>query len=86
MSFNLDRLPTWAQYLIALVIISPVAGFVVLEATVVVTSGGVTGIDWATELSRGGNAAAATAASGLVGWVTLFITPITRKFGVGKAQ
>jgi len=82
----LDRLPAWGRYLVILVVITPVAAFVATVATVVITQHGVTDADWAAESTSAMDAAFVTAASGLLSWIAMYVTPLTRKFGVGSSM
>ena len=81
----LDKLPAWARHLLIAVVVAPVAGFAGIEALTVVQAAGFSGVDWPASVSTGANAAAVTAASGALGWLALFVTPLTRKYGVGSA-
>lgn len=82
----LDRLPAWARHLVALAVIAPVAIFVTVVATAIVTAGGLSGFDADATGHIALDAAAVSFASGILGWLTLFITPITRQYGVGAPK
>lgn len=72
----LDRLPAWARHLLI------VAGSVFLAGVVsaVVDAGGVTGVDWPANLIADLNAAAVAVATASA---ALWLTPLTRQYGIG---
>jgi hypothetical protein len=72
-----DKLPTIVQHIIDGFIAS--AAYVLLDA--VLTAKGVTGIDWKHTLTLAVNAGAVGAAS-LAS--VLWLTPFSRKYGIGK--
>jgi hypothetical protein len=82
----LDKLNPASRYAAVLVLLMPAVAFVTAMATLVISSGGVGGVDWATEAAKSGNAAAVVAANGLLTWIALYVLPITRKFGVGSTD
>jgi len=79
-----DDLPAAYRHFLIAVILTPLAGFVGALALAVVQAKGIS-IPTDT-FSNALNAAAVTAASGLLGWITLVLTPITRQYGVGAIQ
>lgn len=81
----LDGLAAWLRSLIVLCVLAPVAGFVGTVATKVISEGGVVAIDWAATASTGVDVAGVALASGALAWLGLYITPLTRKFGVGSS-
>lgn len=80
----LDNLPAWSRHLLVLAVIAPVAGFVGFEAAAVVANHGISGMDWSGEAQSALDVAAVTSASGVIAWVAMFVTPLTRQYGVGK--
>jgi len=82
----LDRLSPAARYAVVLVLLMPAVAFVSAMATLVVTSGGFSGIDWMAELDKAANATAVVFANGVLAWIALYVLPITRRFGVGSGS
>lgn len=80
----LDKWAAWARHLFILAVVAPVAALVVSVATGIVTSGGFSDVDFGTVFAASLDLAAVSLASGILGWVALFITPLTRQYGVGK--
>jgi hypothetical protein len=72
----LDKLPAWARHLLI------VAGgtFAGTICTAVIGAGGVTDVDWLEALRAAVNLAAVTTATTAA---ALWLTPLTRKYGVG---
>jgi hypothetical protein len=82
----LDKLNPASRYAAVLIVLMPAIAFVTAMATLVISSNGVGGVDWAAEAAKSGNAAAVVAANGLLTWIALYVLPITRKFGVGSTD
>ena len=80
----LDSLAPWLRSLIVLIVVAPAAGFVGTVATEVITQRTVLDLAWASVAETGVDVAGVAAASGALAWLALFVTPLTRKFGVGK--
>jgi hypothetical protein len=79
----LDKIPAVWRHLIILAVVSPIALLIVTVCAAIVTGGGFA-LDWAAELTKAGNIAVVSAAGGISGWVLLYITPLTRQYGVGS--
>ena len=75
----LDMLPAWARHLVI------VAGSVFLSAvvTAVIAAEGVSGVDWSPTLLAAVDAAAVAAATAAA---ALWLTPLTRQYGVGRGE
>lgn len=80
----LDRLSPQVRHFLIACVLAPLAGLAGVLLTGIVGNGGFSGYDFATEFVTAANAAAVVAASGALGWVGLYITPLTRQYGVGS--
>ena len=78
----LDKLPVWARYFFATVVV-PVLSFLVTKVGSAVVSQGAGNIDWGTFTPVTLNDASKVLAAGLVAYAAYYFTPITNKFGVG---
>ena len=75
----LDRLPSWARHLL----IVAGASFGGSLATAILSAHGVFGVDWLTALKSAVDLAAVTTAGTAA---ALWLTPLTRKYGVGATN
>ena len=78
----LDKLPVWARYFFATVLV-PVVSFLVTKVGAAVVAQGAGNIEWGTFTPVCLNDASKVLASGLVAYAAYYFTPITNKFGVG---
>lgn len=72
----LDRIPAWLRHL--LIVVAATFGVTVAEA--VVSAGGVSTVDWLGTLLRAVDIAAV---AGATTSLALWLTPLTRQYGVG---
>lgn len=80
---TLDKIPALWRHVIILVLISPL-GMVALDlARLIIADGGVRGLDGGALLALLDTFAVA-AAGGIVSSVTMYVTPLTRQYGVGS--
>lgn len=75
----LDRLPAWARH-IAIVFGAVFGGSV---ANAIVTGGGVTSLDWITTLRTAVDLGAVSTATAVL---VLWLTPLTRQYGIGEGK
>lgn len=75
----LDNLPAWLRHLTIVV----GAVFLGTVAETIISSGGVSGIDWAATLVLASDAATVAGASVAA---VLWLTPATRQYGVGAPK
>jgi hypothetical protein len=75
----LDELPPWARHL-AIVAGAVLGGSI---AAAVITAGGVTGVDWPAALRAAIDEAAVAVAAAAAG---LWLTPLTRQYGIGSGR
>lgn len=80
----LDRIPAMWRHLLVLMVVSPLAAFAITVFTAVVADGITT--DFAGIALAGLNLAVITAASGALTWIALYVTPLTRQYGVGSIK
>lgn len=85
MSGILDRMPSWARHLVILVGLTSVTALLMTFANDVIAEGGVSSLDWARTATESLDNAALAASAGLLGWIALVITPLTKKYGVGAS-
>lgn len=78
----LDKLPAALRHFLILVVIAPLAGAAAIVLASIVQAGGVD-VDWATVGKVALDSGAVTAANGALAWLALFVTPLTRQYGVG---
>lgn len=81
-----DRLPAWLRHFLILVFLAPLVLFVSLLAAQIVAGGGIDGFAWGDEAYAALNTAIVTIASGLLSWIALYVTPLTRQYGVGSGN
>lgn len=84
MSTWLDGLPAYVRHAIILCVIAPATSFVLMPIGAVISSGGVFGIGWATVFADAANAAGVSFASGATTMIALWVTPLTRQYGLGE--
>lgn len=72
----LDQLPAWVRHLLIVV----AATFAVTVAETIVASGGVSSVNWVDTLLRAVDIAAV---AGATTSLALWLTPLTRQYGVG---
>lgn len=80
----LDSIPAIWRHLLVLILVTPLAAFGITLFTAVVADGLAT--DFAGILYAGLNLAVITAASGALTWIALYVTPLTRQYGVGSSK
>jgi hypothetical protein len=77
--------PALRHFLIA-VVVAPFAGFLGIVVGSLVANGGFSGFDFGSEALTALNAASVVAGSGLLGWSALYLTPLTRQYGIGSGE
>ena len=82
----LDRLHPVARAAVVLLGVLPAVAFVGAFFAAIVTANGVTGVDWAATLTAAINVAGVAFASGGGTLVALYVTPLTRDYGIGSAS
>jgi hypothetical protein len=81
----LDRLPAWGRHLLVLAVLAPLLAGLAIVLGAVIAAGGVD-VDWSGTLKIALDAVAVSAAGGLLSWCGLYLTPLTRQYGVGAAD
>ena len=79
----LDKLPVWARYFVATTIV-PAVLYIITEVMGAVIADGAAFVDWGTTVPSVLNEASKLVAYGFLGYATFYLTPITRKFGLGQ--
>lgn len=78
-----DRLPAWLRHFLILVVLAPLVLFASLIAARIVAEGGIDGFAWDDEAYAAFNTSIVSLMGGVLTWVALYITPLTRQYGVG---
>jgi hypothetical protein len=82
----LDRLNPAARSAVILCVLAPLVALLGGFVAAVLAAGGVTGVDWSTTASTALDAGGVALATGIGTFLTLFVTPLTARYGVGKSQ
>ena len=82
----LDNLNPAARSAVVLCVIAPLVALLGGFVAAVLAAGGVTGVDWATTARTALDTAGVALATGVGTFITLWVTPLTARYGVGKAE
>lgn len=80
----LDTLPAVWRHAVLLCAIAPVAALAGVPLLAIISAGGVVGLDWHAVGITAINASAVSFATGGTAWITSYVTPLTRQYGVGR--
>lgn len=80
----MDRLSPALRHFLIVAVLPTVAAILLHVGSTVVQTGDVYAVDWSAEMRASVNAAALALFSGLATWVGLYLTPLTRQYGVGE--
>lgn len=81
---NLDNWNPLARHAFIVLIVAPLSLLVLLVAADVASQG--LAADWGTDIHDGADVALKSLGGGVVALCTLYVTPLTRQYGVGSAQ
>lgn len=81
-----DQLHPAARSAIVLGLLVPLMAAATALAGAVMAAGGASGVDWGATLTAALDAAAVAAAGGVGTFGALYVTPLTREFGIGSAK
>ncbi len=82
----LDKLPPWLRYFLVMVLLGPVTLSLLALLAIAATSGIKGGADYGEAGEAALDMAVKGIATGLTGFLTMWVLPITRKFGWGKSD
>ncbi len=83
---NLDTMPAAARSAIVLCVLAPAVALVLGFTAAVLTSGGVSGVDWPATAKTALDTAGVVLATGVGTFVTMWVTPLTSRYGVGSHE
>lgn len=83
---NLDTIHPAARSVIVLCVLAPLAATLGGFVAAVLQAGGVTGVDWGGTATSALDAGGVALATGLATFLTLYVTPLTRRYGVGSSD
>lgn len=80
----LDTLHPAARSLVVLCVIAPLVALVGGFVAAVLQANGASGVDWAATASGALDAASVVLATGVATFITMYVTPLTARYGVGS--
>lgn len=80
----LDRLHPAARSIVVLCVLAPLVSFLGGFVAAVLQANGASGVDWAGTFGTALDAAAVVLATGVATFLTLFVTPLTSRYGTGS--
>lgn len=83
---SLDRLNPAARSAVVLCVVAPVVALVLGFTAAVLTAGGVSGVDWAGTARGAVDTAGVALATGVGTFITLWVTPLTTRYGPGSKE
>ena len=80
----LDRLHPAARSAVVLCVIAPLVAFLGGVVAAVLQANGASGVDWSTTGRAALDAGATALATGLATFAALWVSPLTKRYGVGS--
>lgn len=83
---NLDTMPAAARSAIVLCVLAPAVALVLGFTAAVLSSGGVSGVDWPAVAGTSLDTAGVALATGVGTFITMWVTPLTARYGTGSRE
>lgn len=83
---NLDTIHPAARSAIVLCVLAPIVAALGALIAAVMQAGGVTDVDWPATATAALDTAGVALATGMATFLTLWATPLTRRYGVGSSD
>lgn len=80
----IDRLHPAARSLVVLCVIAPLTSLLGGFVAAVLQASGASGVDWAATTGAALDTASVVLATGVATFLTLYVTPLTTRYGVGS--
>lgn len=82
----LDRLRPATRSAVVLCVLAPLTALLGGFLAAVLQAGGASGVDWAATTAAALDTASMALATGLATFLTLYVTPLTARYGVGSSS